>query len=206
MDLSARLAVFGFFVALLCAGTARADDQRFDLGFLKPGMPLAELRAAAWPPGDRILCGEDTDSVRIEKDSLAQVASRPWLAGTGVMACALFEKTKDGVWRLGTIMLGGNPATFWAMVVAPEAGAPPVLAEARMWQSNESFDSTVATLTGRLGPAGIANQFSAHWINDSYEVSVAHASGKGIITFLIDNRLRTLVTQRMPKPTTDKHP
>ena len=194
-----RLAVVGIAIVLLLAVPARAE-QRFDLGFLKLGMPLAELRAEAWPPDTKLLCGTDEKLPEIDAEARKTISLRPEAKAAGVVPCALFGKDGDGVWRPRPITLGGNPSGFWAMAVMGDNGAPPVLAEVQLRQAPEFFADTLGLLSGRFGPAGESNKFAAHWITPAVEVTVAHESSGGVLTFLIDNRLYQLVKGRLGQP------
>jgi len=203
--LSGRFAIFGFAVALLLAAPARAEPQ-FEIGFLKLGMPLAQLRAEAWPAETRLLCSTDTDLPTLDTESRHAISLGPAAAGAGIIPCALFGQDKDGSWHQRPITLGGHPAGFWAMAIVGDDGGPPVLAEAQIRQAKEFFADTVAYLTERSGPPRDANQYAAHWLSPAAELTVAHASSNAIITFLIDNRLNALAKARLTQPSKKNPP
>ena len=196
--MSGRLAAFGIVIALLLAAPARAESS-FEIGFLKLGMPLAELRTEAWPVGTRLLCGGDQDLPPLDAESRRAITLGPQAAGAGIVPCAVFGRDSDGIWRQRPIMLGGHPAGFWAMAIDDGNGSPPLLVEAQIRQAKEFFSDTIAYLTERAGPPQEANRYGARWRNSLAELSVGHSSTDAIITFLIDNHLNTVAKDRLKK-------
>ena len=203
--MSGRLIVLGFAAALLLAAPARAEPP-FEIGFLKLGMPLAQLRAEAWPAETKLLCSTDDDLPALDDDSRRAITLGPAATGAGIIPCALFGRDKDGSWRQRPIMVGGHPAGFWAMAIVQDSGGPPVVAEAQIRQAKEFFTDTVAYLTERAGPPKDANKYAAHWLSPTAELTVAHASSDAIITFLIDNQLHAVAKARLTKPSKKNPP
>jgi len=197
VSLSGRFAVFGFAVALLLAAPARAEPQ-FEIGFLKPGMPLAQLRAEAWPAETRLLCGTDADLPPLDAESRRIITPRLQESGASIIPCALYGKDAGGNWSQRPITLADHPAGFRAVAIIDESGAP-VLVEARIAQNKRYFDDTVAYLTERAGPPKDANQYAAHWLNADSELTVAHGVPDLAITFLIDRKLAALASARLGK-------
>jgi|GEM_PF-4196566 len=200
------LGALAVFALMLFPVLVKADDQKYSLGFIEPGMTIADLRAADWPAGAKLFCGNDEALPEIDEKSRRAIMLTERLKASGVAPCALFGKDDDGLWRPRQIKIGSNPAAFWAIALAGDNGEPAVLAEVRMWQQNEFFAATVAALTEKFGRPEQSDVNAARWINARYEALVAHESKNGIITFLIDNALRSKVIERMAKNSVSTNP
>ncbi len=197
-----RLFAVAFLLALplVTAAPARAEPAGYDIGLVRAGMPLAELRHAAWPGGARLLCGGDTDlPAKLDSPPQGGIVLPPRLAKSGLIPCALFAPDAHGTWKMGmaSANFAGVPAGVWALAVVEKAGAEPVLFQAKLWQPDRAFKTTVAYVGSRLGRPLFATPSGSRWADDASEVLIGHLSSGGIYTVLTDRRLEPLVRQRM---------
>jgi len=195
-----RLAAFAFALALPLFGTSpgRAETAAgYAIGPFRSGMKLAELRAAAWPAGSRLLCRGDTDlPAKLDSPQQGGIVLPPRYADTGLVPCALFAPDADGTWKMTTMDFAGTPATVWVLAVVDTAGSEPLMVQAKLDQPDNSFKATLAFVSGQLGPAQVVNQGGSRWLSDSGDVLVGHTSAGGVSTILTDKHLETLVEQR----------
>ncbi len=194
-----RLSAFAALLALTLLGVSpvRAETAGFDLGLFRSGMPLADLRHAAWPAGARLLCSGDSDlpanMVSPPRDGIV-LPQR--LTDRGVIACALFSPNAEGAWALQTAEFAGGPAGVWVLAIAEKKGAAARLVQAKLFQPEDAFKATVAYVTGRLGPADFVNEHGARWSGVESETIIGHMSSGGISTILTDKRLEALVREQ----------
>jgi len=185
-------------LSLFAAAPGRAETAGFDLGLIRTGMPLAELRHTIWPTGSRLLCSSDADlPANLVSPPREGIVLPERLAKNGVMACALFAANADGAWESKMIEFGGAPARLWVLALAEKAGGEARLVQAKLWQADEAFKTTVAFVTSRLGQGDFVNTHGARWSTDTSEAIIGHQSDGSISTILTDKRLEAQVTQRM---------
>jgi len=185
-------------LSLFAAPPGRAGTSGYDLGLLRTGMPLADLRHAAWPTGSRLLCTGDADlPANLVTPAHERIDLPERLAKSGVVACALFAANAKGVWESKMIEFGGAPARLWVLALAETAGDEAHLVQARLWQAEEAYTNTVSFVTGRLGQGDYANKHGARWSTDTSEAIVGHQSDGGISTILTDKSLEKQVNQRL---------
>lgn len=197
-----RFAAFALVLALplLAASPGRAGTAGYDIGLVRPGMPLAELRHATWPKGARLLCNGDSDlPAKVDSPPEGGINMPPRLVGSGLIPCALFAPDAGGTWKMTMADFAGAPAGIWVLGVADKPGDEPRLVQAKLWQSGKAFKATVAFVTGRLGPASFATKEGSRWANADGEVIVGHTSKGGIYTIVTDKGLEAEVGKIMDK-------
>jgi hypothetical protein len=209
-----RLAAFAFALvlapSLFGSSPGRAETAGYTVGPFRSGMKLADLRAAAWPAGSRLLCHGDSDlPAKLDSPPQGGIVLPPRYADTGLVPCALFAPDADGTWKMSTMDFAGAPATVWVLAVVDKAGSDPLMVQAKLDQPDSAFKATLAFVTGLLGPAQVANQGGSRWLGDSGDVLVGHTSAGGVDTVLTDKRLEKVVSDRIAatlpkKPATPK--
>ena len=198
--MSRRCFAFAAFLVLFLVGAAvpgQAAAAGFDIGLVRAGMPLAELRHAAWPAGARLLCGGDADlPAKLDSPPQGGIVLPPRLAKSGLIPCALFAPDAKGTWKMARTDFAGAPAGVWALAIAVTPGAEPVVFQAKLWQAESAFKATVAYVTARLGRPEFAAPSGARWTNSTSEALVGHLSSGGIQTTLTDTSLEPQVDRR----------
>lgn len=192
--LSALVMILALSVSTSSPG--RAESTGLDLGLLRSGMPLTELRQVSWPAGSRLLCSGDADLpanlVSPPRNGIVPPAN---LARQGVVLCALFAPDASGAWVPQTVDFAGAPAQIWLLTVAEKKGASPRLVQAKLGQAEDAFKATVDFVAARLGPADFLNTYGARWRTVDSEVIIGHQSTGGISTILTDKRLEAVVRE-----------
>jgi len=196
-----RLALPMLVFALSLLGVSPGIAEGFDLGLLRAGMPLVELRHAAWPTGSRLLCAGDANLPTTVKSAPGEgIELPPRAAGRGMVPCALFAAGSDGAWTPRMMAFGGIPARIWVLALVEKEGDEPRLVQAKLWQPDDAFAATLAFVTGRLGSPTSANDRGARWSNADSEAIIGHLSAGGIYTILTETHLEAVVRERTGTP------
>lgn len=183
-------------VLLLAAAPAWAGDG-IGLDYAWPGMDLGQLRAAAWPPGARLLCGGDES----RPDGLGPAARqqltlpRPMVKAR-MGRCGLFIADASGGWIPGQVILAGNPAELWAMTIADDDGGEKVV-QLYLLQRRQFYPGTEAFLAARFGPPDQQTTNAARWNTTTAEAMVGPDRGGGLYLLMVDTRLQDLMQARI---------
>ena len=189
------LRAFLVLAGLLAAAPAMAAET-LGLDYAWPGMTLGQLRYADWPPGAKLICGGDPAL----PDGLAS-AERQRLALPRAMVkakltrCGLFTEDAAGGWIPGMVRLAGNPAEFWAMVIADDGGERVV--QVYLVQRKQFFGSTLDFLTQRFGPPKDHTATAARWATPAAEATLGPAQGGGVYVLMNDTKLQDLMQTRI---------
>lgn len=193
----------GLMLIVISALPAPAQTAGYDLGIVRAGMPLAELRRGPWPPGARLLCANDPDlPATIEAPARNGIALPPRFSGLGIVACALFAKGGDGTWTLTTIPFAGHPAQLWVLGLAETSGGETKITQAKLWQADDALSDGTAAITKRLGPTASSTSNGSTWRRDGSEAIIGRVTSGGTLVVLTDTRLEKVLRARMGEGST----
>ncbi len=195
--MGSRAAGLACLLLLLAAVPAAWAGDGIGLDYARPGMEVGRLRDAAWPPGARLLCGDDAAL----PDGLGPVARQqltlpPPMVKARMARCGLFVADASGGWIPAQVPLAGNPAELWAMTIVDDDGADKVM-QIHMLQRRQMFHDTEAFLSGRFGPPDQQAATAARWRTAAAEATVGPDRGGGLTLLMVDTRLQDLMQARL---------